>query len=367
MKSANLFSQNFYKLEVGMMNNNNFKKAFQESIDNVNPVDPPSESIKKLEEISNKYNLNMESFNKLVDKYIDYFNIDPDSPPPIAILRSGYQILAYPDLTKIIDELTNAIIGESFEMKNEKIETWENFFEKANEFRINEIEYIIENMNENTIKDLFGHLLYKEIYKKQDEIIEEVFNVDLDKPPVIFVEGKTDEVYLNKAKEILDRKEVDIEIEWIGRMNNQKNVEFTGKSALDRTKSFILANQNVLNQKVILLYDSDANKKEKNYNNLFIKSVPKNPDNKLFNKGIENLLTLPKDFNKEKFYEEKIKEKNIDYGGSKIVKIKKLNKTKLCDWICFELSPNKQEKYFEKFNMIFNDIEEILQWEIDSE
>lgn len=55
-----------------------------------------------------------------------------------------------------------------------------------------------------------------------------------------------------------------------------------------------------------------------------------NLTNTTYKKGVENLLNLPEDFDKENFYS--TKEKTDDYGA--ITKTQSLDKMKLCNYIC---------------------------------
>src|SRR3712207_7836738 len=46
----------------------------------------------------------------------------------------------------------------------------------------------------------------------------------------------------------------------------------------------------LLNQKVLLLYDSDTRRQSEDLGRLFIRAIPPNPTNDTFTTGIENLL-----------------------------------------------------------------------------
>lgn len=193
--------------------------------------------------------------------------------------------------------------------------------------------------------------------------IKEAFKINLNfnfEKSIVFVEGETDEMYLNKAIELFNFDN-NIEIKWIGRINNKGNAEFTGDTALNHAKSFILSNQNILNKKMILLYDSDTNKPEEDYDNLYIRCMPINNQNTTYKIGIENLLTLQNDFSKENFYEEIKIEKINDYGGKEVIQKQKLKKKELCEYICNELSPEKQKIYFKKFHKLLDMLKDIIQ------
>ena len=156
----------------------------------------------------------------------------------------------------------------------------------------------------------------------------------------ILLEGETDEKYYNKAIEIFGIEENSISFKWIGRINESGNAENTGDSALNQAKTFFRANPNMLIGKVVLLYDSDTNKPEETFDKLEIKIMPKNGDNNLYLIGIENLLVLPEEFDKELFYKEKTK--TDKYGAESL--IRELDKSKLCHYVCNELDIEKQKE-----------------------
>tara|TARA_R110002049_G_C9112601_1_gene557838 strand:+ start:62 stop:1738 length:1677 start_codon:yes stop_codon:yes gene_type:complete len=177
-----------------------------------------------------------------------------------------------------------------------------------------------------------------------EEKIKSAFNVThILKPNVInvFLEGETDEKYYKKAVDIFDIDPDSIDFKWIGRINENGNAENTGDSALNQVKTFFRANPNMLIGKVILLYDSDTNKPEEIFENLEIRIMPINQHNNLYLIGIENLLTLPQDFDKNEFYKEKTK--TDKYGAESL--IRELDKSKLCNYICNDLDIDKQKEF----------------------
>lgn len=91
--------------------------------------------------------------------------------------------------------------------------------------------------------------------------------------------------------------------------------------------------------KVILLYDSDTNKPEEIIENLEVKKMAINDANTTYKIGIENLLILPENFDKEQFYNEIVK--RDEYSAESI--IRKLRKTKLCNYVCDELNLEEQK------------------------
>ncbi len=188
------------------------------------------------------------------------------------------------------------------------------------------------------------------------KIVKEAFRINYDlinENAKLFVEGETDEKYLNKAKEIFELS-LDFDISWIGRINENGNTEFSGDTSLNHAKSFFIANPGFINKKIILYYDSDTKKPEENKGNLMIRTMPRNESNELYKRGIENLLNLPETFDKLRFYSERIK--ISEYGAESI--FRDLDKTKLCNWICDECSSEDQKKILGNLESILLDLNE---------
>ncbi len=189
--------------------------------------------------------------------------------------------------------------------------------------------------------------------------VKEAFKIDYDLANTkgkLFLEGETDEKYYNKAKEIFNLDDLNFDISWIGRINENGNSEFTGDTALNQAKSFFLANTDIIQSKIILFYDSDTNKPEEKLGNLFIKKMPKNEVNTLYEIGIENRLCLPDDFNKNNFYTEKVRKNK--YGAESV--IRNLDKTKLCNWICDKCTVDKQKEILKNLQPLLIELNELI-------
>lgn len=167
----------------------------------------------------------------------------------------------------------------------------------------------------------------------ESQIVQEAFNVKtiIENNKInVFLEGETDERYYNKAVDVFGIDQERISFKWIGRNTDKGGPENTGVNALNNALLFFKANSEMASTPIVLLYDCDTNKGTEDYNNIYIRTMIANPNNKIYKKGVENLLQLPSDFEKEKFYS--VKEKTDDYGA--ITKSQSLDKTKLCDYIC---------------------------------
>ncbi|MGG2093982.1 ATP-binding protein [Bacillus sp. S13(2024)] len=199
-----------------------------------------------------------------------------------------------------------------------------------------------------------------------EQAVTQAFDIQLDYDRdklIVLVEGPTDEKYINKALEVFEKKNLPVIVQWVGRKEAVGD-KFTGDTALNHTKEYLLSNNNISNNKFLLLYDSDTNTKNADFDsvNLYIRKSPKNEENELFKIGVENLLTLPPDFPKDRFYRTVTKHDN--YGGSTVTQ--SLEKVALCEYICNELEESQQRVYLSKIETeIISIIEEINDKELN--
>lgn len=166
-------------------------------------------------------------------------------------------------------------------------------------------------------------------------IIQRAFNISVFRSEIktgitVFVEGETDETYYNTYINQFMNIPADIRFCWIGSYNKDGNTFNTGDTGLNHLLAFLRANQNLISESVVLLYDSDTNKQDESFGSISVRVMPKNQKNELYLIGVENLLNLPPDFNAEQFY--KTSKRKDKYGA--LSTIRELDKTKLCDFIC---------------------------------
>jgi hypothetical protein len=164
-----------------------------------------------------------------------------------------------------------------------------------------------------------------------ERIVEAAFSIKL--APIergtIFVEGETDELYIKRAISISLNGDFPFEIKWVGRVDESGNVQFTGDKALNHIYGFFLSNPSFIKAPTILLYDSDTHKPLDRKGNLIVECLPL-VEGRKYNKGIENLLKLPKEFDYDLFYSKT--KKTGDYGAESV--IAQLDKKKLCKELC---------------------------------
>lgn len=143
----------------------------------------------------------------------------------------------------------------------------------------------------------------------------------------VYLEGRTDEKYFNKALDVFGYKDVPFRFKWVGYIDDKGQEANTGKDALNKAAEFLKGRN--LPFKNICLFDNDTNRPNSEKNNVYIKTLLVYPNMKKIKIGIENALVLD-DVDVTNFYI--VKEKEDDCGG--VTRTQKLDKMKLCDFIC---------------------------------
>lgn len=169
---------------------------------------------------------------------------------------------------------------------------------------------------------------------------------------LVFLEGETDLTYFATAIELLNRQDLNdkVEFECIGSKNKQKQAFNTGKDALDAAYKFLSTKQSLMSRPVLLLYDNDAKRENKNSGRVYVRSVPSNPDNTIILHGIENLLPELV-FTNDMYDENEERKPNGD-----IINRRTLKKVKLCTSLC----EKNDTRVFEKFQLVFQVIDELV-------
>ncbi len=181
--------------------------------------------------------------------------------------------------------------------------------------------------------------------------------------PMILLEGKTDLMYINKALTLLDRNDIleQIDIDQVG-IDSREGSENSGSSALEKIEKIYSKNSRLLKHKLLLLYDCDTDKKQRNEGYLFVESIIKIEKDCAFTKGIENLLPsylLQSEYfleNKSRFYRTSKK----DYGF-KSTTVEEFDKDEFCKWVCEE---RKNAGDIGNFNIIVEIFERFLSKEV---
>ena len=174
--------------------------------------------------------------------------------------------------------------------------------------------------------------------------------------PILYVEGVTDEKYIESAAKALGRSEIieNIEIKNVGGFRN-----------LDRIWKSIDNNliDNILNRKLMLLYDCDTNKNLKK-SNLCTQYVLQRVESNPIESGIENLFSVttiqkaraarPSFFDVTPAFTREIRGEKVHVPEN--ISVNENEKANLCEWICL----NADGDDFNEFSRIFDAIEENL-------
>ena len=211
-------------------------------------------------------------------------------------------------------------------------------------FAVTHSPFVIHNENRKNDKvivlkrDAEGKIVVEENPEYYDcsstKVIEDAFSIsdftehqyDADQP-CVYLEGRTDEKYFNKALAVFGYKDVPFQFKWIGYIDDKGDERYTGCKALDQACDFLISSR--LSVKSVLLYDCDTKKPSTEKNNVYTRALPTYPNSKGMKKGIENALVLDS-IDLTGFYNHK----TIygDYGEPK--DIPEFKKMEFCDYIC---------------------------------
>ena len=230
-------------------------------------------------------------------------------------------------------------------------------------FAVTHSPFIIHNENRKNDKvivlarDSNGDVVVKdkpEYYKCNSiDVIEDAFAIrgfSADKPTV-YLEGRTDEMYFNKALEIYGLK-VPFQFKWVGYIDAKGQEANTGKDALNKAATFLIGRRlPVLN---VCLYDCDANKPQKEECNVITMSLPKYDNDKGISIGIENALVLG-DIDIEPYKKQRVE---VDgYGIEKL--IPDFQKMACCEHVC-SLGPQKLETVLVNLKAIIENLAKLF-------
>lgn len=185
---------------------------------------------------------------------------------------------------------------------------------------------IVLSHNEN------GEIVVKdnpEYYKCNSiEAVQDAFSTSMlhSQDPTVYVEGRTDELYLNRAIDVLDIDSI-FKVRWIGYLDENGQERNTGDKALTKGFEFCCAHPQL--SKCAFLYDCDTKHEERSTEMVAAFTWPMRDSPDGMKRGIENLISF-EGIELDSFYN--TKEEIGDYGEKK--RIESLNKMKLCEHIC---------------------------------
>lgn len=217
----------------------------------------------------------------------------------------------------------------------------ENGIQTSQIFVVTHSPFIIHNENRKNDKVIVlsrnkdGQIITKDkpsYYKcDSDELIEDAFAIKdfLKTQPTVYLEGRTDEKYFNKALEVYSYNDFPLKFKWVGYLDEKNQEVNTGDGSVTKAFHFI-ASQN-LPCKNFCLTDCDTNKSMNTVNNVTIMSMKKYSNLMGIEKGIENALVLD-DLNIELSSYNIPKNKSNGYGIENIVY--EFDKMGFCNYIC---------------------------------
>lgn len=144
---------------------------------------------------------------------------------------------------------------------------------------------------------------------------------------IVYLEGRTDEKYFNKAIEVFGYSELPFKFKWVGYLDESGNEVNTGKDSLGKAAHFLISLNRTV--KTVCLFDCDTSRSETEKNNVISYALDTYQNAKGMKKGIENALILD-NIDLQPYYSSKTK--YGDYGDEKT--ITEFNKMLCCDSLC---------------------------------
>ena len=205
-------------------------------------------------------------------------------------------------------------------------------------FAVTHSPFIIHNDNRSNdkviilMRDEYGNIVVKDNpdYYKCDSItaVQDAFSISnfSSVQPTVYLEGRTDEMYFNKALEVFNL-DVPYKFQWVGHSTSTQNEVFTGSDSLNKTFQFLSGHPSPA--KIVCLFDCDTKQTEQQSNNVYTRVIKTYDNSKNIKRGIENALVLD-EIDISRFYSKK--EKVDEYGAKSI--ISNLMKMEFCEYIC---------------------------------
>lgn len=226
---------------------------------------------------------------------------------------------------KIMDYYKGIFTGENGKQTSQIFAVTHSPFVIHNDNRRND-KVIVLARNENgdiIVKDKPEYFKCNSVEAVQDAFYIKDFSRE---QPTVFLEGRTDEKYFNKAVQVYGLT-VPFVFRWVGYMDDRGQEANTGEKSVDAAYQFLVA-QN-LPVRNICLKDCDTNRDPKKKNNAVILAIPPYQNSCGMKKGIENALVLD-GIDLTPYYISKIT--TGDYAEKK--EIQTFDKMACCDGIC---------------------------------
>ncbi len=231
---------------------------------------------------------------------------------------------------KILDFYKNLFIDDNQKQTSQILIATHSPFVIHNKTRRND-KIIVLSRNDNGTIDVEDRPEYYDC--GGTKVIEDAFQDSIfvsqigSEKQIVFLEGRTDEKYFNKAAEVFGYSDLPFKFQWVGYLDETKNEVNTGKDSLGKAAHFLIS----LNRdyKTVCLFDCDTSRCETAKNNVICYPITTYSNIKGMKKGIENALVLDS-IDLSPYYTTTVK--YGDYGEEKT--ISEFNKMACCDALC---------------------------------
>lgn len=231
---------------------------------------------------------------------------------------------------KILDFYKNLFVDENHKQTSQVLVATHSPFVVHNQNRKNDKVVVLQRNNAGSIS-VVDHPEYYDC--SSTKVIEDAFQDTIfvshieNEEQTVFLEGRTDEKYFNKAAEVFDYSNLPFKFKWVGYLDDSGNEVNTGKDSLGKAAHFLISlNRSV---KTVCLFDCDTSRNESEKNNVICYALNTYQNEKGIKKGIENALVLD-NIDLQPYYFSKTK--YGDYGEEKT--ITEFNKMLCCDSLC---------------------------------
>lgn len=170
-------------------------RARQRIIDELSPVAPPNETIAAIRAVAKAEGVGAEDQPTLIRMFLEHHEIDPGAPSPVAILRGGHQVLSAADDATLLEDLLNAIIGEStVALSDQSVGGWGDSFVRFRQELVREADHVSSTLHHEVVRALLRELLGQAVVTKSDEYVVEAF-------PQLRVSARTIEEFVASLKQ----------------------------------------------------------------------------------------------------------------------------------------------------------------------
>lgn len=231
---------------------------------------------------------------------------------------------------KILDFYKNLFIDENQKQTSQILIATHSPFVVHNKNRRND-KVIVLKRNPTGIINVEDHPEYYDCSSTraiEDAFQDSIFASQIEgEKQVVYLEGRTDEKYFNKAAEIFGYTNLPFMFKWVGYLDDSGNEVNTGKDSLSKAAHFLISLNRTV--KTVCLFDCDTSRNETEKNKVISYALNTYQNKKGMRKGIENALVLD-NIDLKPYYSSKIK--YGDYGEEKT--IPEFDKMTCCDALC---------------------------------